>query len=523
MAALCLAARLSFQALVPGLRRCASCAAAHWPPASALSLPAVYCYSTPGGAVPPPSAASPQPPGLAARAASADSAGLQCAATGPPIGCLQAWHTQLGYEQLLSTQHDQHHLALQHKDAEAAHLRAWVRALEASRPLEEMQVTQLLQTKDEEAAAMMAAKHKELELMAGLLDLREQQIEHLGAMVELSRLDTLGLGASALSQPGTAQLPLQPAPQPDQAAADRTTLLPPGTELLQPVRQDGASEAAQLRQEVQRLRCRLGDLESYVVLDGEALRERAGALGVAAARNAGEGPGGLCGLAGLPAAEALARLAQQPPLVPAAGPAAAPAASEEADDLRSLLALPRGYSWGRRYVIPSNGEAQAQPQRAEWAGARAEGPKPSGVSALSTSAASGPPSGSAAGRSGLGAAGGAAPSPTSAAPLDERGHLEHAGWRYPAHAGDPLDAAIAALVNRPGRYSGWRAMLCRLDRGLYLCGTRRMQLQVDINWEQIKASSDDGRTWADLNDMMDCAEGSQRALLERARSAVRLG
>lgn len=97
---------------------------------------------------------------------------------------------------------------------------------------------------------------------------------------------------------------------------------------------------------------------------------------------------------------------------------------------------------------------------------------------------------------------------------------EFAGWEYRAHpSGDPIDAAVATLVNQQGgRYRGWRALLCRLEQGVYLCGTRRVHIRADA--ERIEASDDGGRTWADLEDLARGAEASQHALLERARGAA---
>lgn len=79
------------------------------------------------------------------------------------------------------------------------------------------------------------------------------------------------------------------------------------------------------------------------------------------------------------------------------------------------------------------------------------------------------------------------------------------GWEYRPQSGDPVDAAVASLVNR-GRYRSWRALLCRLEQGAYLCGTRRVQLRVD--GETIEASSD-GQTWVDLENLMRGAEASR--------------
>jgi len=101
---------------------------------------------------------------------------------------------------------------------------------------------------------------------------------------------------------------------------------------------------------------------------------------------------------------------------------------------------------------------------------------------------------------------------------------EFAGWEYKPHqSGDPVDAAIASLVNKPGgRYRGWRALLCRLEPGIYLCGTRRVHLRADLQRETIEASDDGCTTWGDLEDLMRGAEACQRTLLERARDAAGL-
>lgn len=116
----------------------------------------------------------------------------------------------------------------------------------------------------------------------------------------------------------------------------------------------------------------------------------------------------------------------------------------------------------------------------------------------------------------LAAAGASAPSAAAAT-------TDFGGWEYKPHAsGDPVDTAVAMLVNQPsGRYRGWRALLCRLERGVYLCGTRRVSLRADAAAGRIEASADGGTTWADLEELMNGAEASQHALLERARGAVR--
>lgn len=121
---------------------------------------------------------------------------------------------------------------------------------------------------------------------------------------------------------------------------------------------------------------------------------------------------------------------------------------------------------------------------------------------------------------------GASAEPSSAvrsAASDQQHGAEPAGWEYRPHAsGDPTDAAVAMLVNRPGRYRSWRALLCRLEQGVYLCGTRRVHLRADVAQEQIEASDDAGASWSDLEVLMKGAEASQRALLERARDSAGL-
>jgi len=77
-----------------------------------------------------------------------------------------------------------------------------------------------------------------------------------------------------------------------------------------------------------------------------------------------------------------------------------------------------------------------------------------------------------------------------------------ARWEYRPHSsGDSLDASIAQLVNQPGgRYHPFRALLCRLEAGVYLCGARRMHLKVVKcnDGDVILASDDSGASWVDL-------------------------
>eukprot|EP00435_Cladocopium_sp_Y103_P026653 s3270_g6.t1 len=81
------------------------------------------------------------------------------------------------------------------------------------------------------------------------------------------------------------------------------------------------------------------------------------------------------------------------------------------------------------------------------------------------------------------------------------------GWEYRAQSHDPLDEAVARLVNR-GRYRAWRALLCRLEQGIYLCGTRRVRVRVDDMETQLEASEDGGNTWADLTQIMTGAKSA---------------
>merc|ERR1740123_2948340 len=96
-------------------------------------------------------------------------------------------------------------------------------------------------------------------------------------------------------------------------------------------------------------------------------------------------------------------------------------------------------------------------------------------------------------------------------------------WEYKPHiSGDPVDAAVAALVNRPGkRFKNWRALLCRLEHGVYLCGTHRMRLRIGTSTSRLEASEDNGDTWADLEETLRLTEAMQRSLLERVREAPR--
>lgn len=98
-----------------------------------------------------------------------------------------------------------------------------------------------------------------------------------------------------------------------------------------------------------------------------------------------------------------------------------------------------------------------------------------------------------------------------------------AEWEYKPHiSGDPVDAAVAALVNRPGKcFKNWRALLCRLEHGVYLCGTHRIRLRIGTSTSRLEASEDNGVTWSDLEETLTVTEAMQRSLLERVREAAR--
>jgi len=95
-------------------------------------------------------------------------------------------------------------------------------------------------------------------------------------------------------------------------------------------------------------------------------------------------------------------------------------------------------------------------------------------------------------------------------------------WEYKPHmSGDPVDAAVAALVNRPGKcFKSWRALLCRLEHGVYLCGTHRIRIRISTSTSRLEASEDNGETWSDLQETLKVTVAMQRSLLERVREAA---
>eukprot|EP00929_Paragymnodinium_shiwhaense_P058015 TRINITY_DN29061_c0_g2_i1.p1 TRINITY_DN29061_c0_g2~~TRINITY_DN29061_c0_g2_i1.p1 ORF type:complete len:625 (-),score=165.17 TRINITY_DN29061_c0_g2_i1:372-2246(-) len=132
---------------------------------------------------------------------------LSSSASGPrgsTTGGDKLFGAAVDYEQLLTTLQSQHALALQQKDAEVASLQACVEMMMSENTdRAEQHLMTALRQKDDEATLAMAGKHKQLELMASLLQLREQQIEEFRQLCEsqcqeLDRLRASGLAAGAL-------------------------------------------------------------------------------------------------------------------------------------------------------------------------------------------------------------------------------------------------------------------------------------------------------------------------------------
>ena len=363
-------------------------------------------------------------------------------------------------EQLLGLQEQQHALRIEEKDAEIAHLLARLAASEAQVPPEEA-VLAVLQSKDEECALMMAAKHKELEFLASLLEMREHQIEDLQQQVLPSRSD----GAVSPYLLGN-----HPADEP-----------PP-----------------EIARELQRLRLRMEDLEAAVTEQQEKCN----------------------GLA-----ESLERKAQQVEFLE--------------EQIRSL----KGDTWEEKHLNSHHSENHERqtPSRVELY----PSPSPSPASAESYCSAirrdveldapavvsTGRQSQEllremrrlrqqmneleriASGRGDLDGSHGAAifGTPGGSPELEPqtsvtslKRSVKHtpdslSGWEYRAKPDDPIDAAVAQLVN--SRYRPWRALLCRLEQGIYLCGTRRVRIRVDEACSRLEAS-EDGETWGDLTQIM---------------------
>ncbi|CAK9110555.1 unnamed protein product [Durusdinium trenchii] len=355
---------------------------------------------------------------------------------------------------------------LEQKEAEIAHLKARLVASEKQLPPQEG-LQAALETKDEECALMMAAKHKELEFLASLLQMREQQIEEL-QQVPQSR----SLGSNS------------------------------------PYYQGSQLEEAQLNQQVlrelQRLRLRMEDLEALVteqqdrcstlaeqlqrkaehveVLEQEIRSLRADAWGEAPLEEARHGLNDpMNGDRETPSRMEIFPSPSNPsPASQAESYCAAVRREHELEGaqstgrqsqellremrrLRQQMNELEKVAAGREHPETSFGEGVLSPQNAE----------PQAIN----------------------------PAPTSLKRLPKTSLSEDplSGWEYRAKPDDPVDAAVAELVN--SRYRAWRALLCRLEQGVYLCGTRRVRIRVDEARRRLEAS-EDGLAWSDLTQIM---------------------
>mmetsp|Transcript_13491 Transcript_13491/g.29602 ORF Transcript_13491/g.29602 Transcript_13491/m.29602 type:complete len:599 (+) Transcript_13491:58-1854(+) len=542
----------------------------------------------------------------------------------------------MSYEQLLSIQQQQHALAMQHKDAELEGLRAVIVAMEAGLSGDERRVASLLRAKDEETALIMASKHKELELMAGLLQLREQQIEdlrrHCEALQELQQRRRQP--AAAQCEPASAEMVgtagfvveegspnsgnstrawraadgqavgqeverLRLRMEQMEAALEEqhtrneglASALKAKTECVRaleeqvrsmPLRSPGrcrdssdavarglgsgaadsveaveataspqlgtashfsgdegdepttrkvhlpwtdASQAAEtnrqsleLLQEMRRLRMQMGELERLAGTRSAAMNSSRLSCGSGAGRGRAHRNGGYSNNAGEP------RPLGQAPAGPTNPPqelqggrnytfgGSCPSVAEAGDFLvpgRTIEASSVDDVSEESFLVPQAHAAGARPglHGVQRGAVRASG------SATSLKGA----------HLDIGYRNGSR-SPEEM-PSGRAKHLnaQLLGWEYRPHPSDPVDTAVATLLNDPGgRYRGWRALLCRLDWGIYLCGTRRVHLRVDDDEGVIEASDDQGRTWEELEELMRGAEASQRTLLERARDSAGL-
>ncbi|CAE7349061.1 unnamed protein product [Symbiodinium natans] len=444
------------------------------------------------------------------------------------------------YEQLLSIQQDQHALAMERKEAEIAHLKVRLAALEGHLTPQDA-VNTAVQTKDEECALMMAAKHKELELLATLLQMREQQIEELRSQceesqVQLAHLRSGGSG-SCRASPGSAT--------------------PPGSHLP-----GTTGRLDETRREVQRLRLRMEELEASVTEQQdrctllarelqikservEVLEDQIQALqwqdGSAFHQRGPRNEGA--------AQETLVNDSAGDLRGPSTGPRSASPALQHAESAwesfrladspgRELRVTPSPYSEddcisesGPRLECPEPPSTGRQSQELlremrrlrqqmteleKLAAGRDQGlPTADKLGAMSSLSMSSGSRQSAANshtqgimasgvtdtgdRPGSSLQGALAAACLGASLPEEDGVLS--AWEYRPHENDLVDSAVARLVNR-GRYRAWRALLCRLEHGVYLCGTKRVHIRVDEEQEVLEASKDGGRTWTDLTRMV---------------------
>ncbi|CAJ1340510.1 unnamed protein product [Effrenium voratum] len=443
------------------------------------------------------------------------------------------------YEHLLSIQQKQHCLALEQKDAQIAHMQARLVVLEGNAP-EHDALLQAIQTKDEECALMMAAKHKELELVVGLLQMREHQIEDLRSKCEEVQLQLSTGSCSRFSHGSTSPF-------------------------LIPGRLEDATEHQQVLKEVRRLRLRMEELEASISEQQdrsallaselqkksehvEMLEKHIHALDLSEKhrRISAEHPDRQCDRRQGPRSndsdirgpsalsprldeKKWADRSQTPSGVDVCG---SPSPSSQVESYCSAVQREiepldlAGSESGRQSqeLLREMRRLRQQMNELEQAAGRSDaGIAGEKVGPFSTDhdrkygaafdGHSEPGSLNASARSLIHSSG------RPAVPTHVEDSLS--GWEYRAQENDPVDAAVAQLVNR-GQYRAWRALLCRLEQGVYLCGTRRVYIRVNEGQDRLEASEDAGRSWGDLTQIMTGAKAAQVALLERAKSAAGL-
>eukprot|EP00928_Gymnodinium_smaydae_P020075 TRINITY_DN17754_c0_g1_i2.p1 TRINITY_DN17754_c0_g1~~TRINITY_DN17754_c0_g1_i2.p1 ORF type:complete len:624 (+),score=186.79 TRINITY_DN17754_c0_g1_i2:70-1941(+) len=525
-----------------------------------------------------------------------------------------SWHVAVSYEQLLTILHQQHSLEMRHKEAEVAHLQARLEALEAGALSGEartrmLAVQEALQARDEEAALQLAAKHKELELMSGLLQLRELQIEEFRRVCETQRgeLELLHQQHEQLQQHQQQPRALEPVVA---AAADEAPLYEEVSSIAfgapAAVETSGldeiglevaaagdngcghanAASAAQekLQQEVSRIRLRIEELEGAADEQRRRDADTARLLEEKTQRIA-ELEAGLRSLAtSLPAPSAVAEATAAAAAIGSArhgvdaaaaiatGAAAAAEAqtpshrthvSQQPHDVRHLqghcqaawerldgrgdarpnvatrwlemspnhmvlgsatASVATSHGSPRSALVKDAAGLQSQDLLREMARLRQQmGELERAAAVRSSSVAASAPSEPTAVSQAVPSASASLREPRIALASSNGGGFRNgrlSGWEYRPRAGDEMDEAIAAIVNRPtGRYYGMRALLCRLEPDIYLCGSRRMRLRVAESagaamlgdGATILASEDNGETWEDLEVAMAPQGGSGNA------------
>jgi len=552
-------------------------------------------------------------------------------ALGTSLGSATIGGVVVNYEQLMTILQHQHILEMRVREAEVASMQACIDMMAAGMPQGEHHLISALQMKEEQATISIAAKHKELELMAGLLQLREQQIEEFRQVCEAQRAEIEQLRQSP-APPGEAEIAPTQNGHRREEKKDRCD----GSEDM--------SDNAVLSNEIRRLRARMEDLEITVNEQAQALKARGlgsppsdtmsvvdstcGHVPDPPAPACSSGPSDCCAATENPTAPSPASFstpdqqhrhgilvqqhqqhwgaglpssreqAQTPPTVtglsnsapstsnraylsmlrgstegggrrqgdlrdaPAeshgAGPSPVPTfnlghalsspnwrSSLGSPGIRPAHALPADSARSARSERPL--EACASSRLAEAAGIANAPETPSTTEtdrqaneliremrrlrqqmntlervAWTHETSGSTPFASSGSAAALNSGGrrSALPSAPSARQLGtspRRTELSPSsllGWEYRPHSsGDRLDAAIAAMVNRPmSRYHCLRSQLCRLEPGIYLCGARCVRLRVaeaseSSDGDAILASEDGGRTWVDLEDVLRGASG----------------